>query len=130
MSVTPIRIAMHGVTGRMGTNQHLMRSILPIMKQGGVKLSTGQWQPIEPILVGRDAVKLKHLGETVAIEEIGRAVEFTTDFESILDDSRIDVIFDAASTNMRPEILKAAMERGKAVYCEKPIAVHEREAGE
>lgn len=130
MSVTPIQIAMHGVTGRMGTNQHLMRSILPIMKQGGVKLSTGQWQPIEPILVGRDAVKLKHLGETVAIEEIGRAVEFTTDFESILDDSRIDVIFDAASTNMRPEILKAAMGRGKAVYCEKPIAVHEREAGE
>ena len=30
---------MNGVTGRMGLNQHLRRSIYAIMQQGGVKLS-------------------------------------------------------------------------------------------
>ncbi|HBN79468.1 MAG TPA: oxidoreductase [Planctomycetaceae bacterium] len=130
MPLTPIRIAMHGVTGRMGTNQHLIRSILPIIKQGGVKLSTGQWQQIEPILVGRDAAKLKHLAETVSMQEIGRAIEFTTNLESILLDESVEIVFDAASTNLRPEILRAAMERGKAVYCEKPIAINANEASE
>ena len=31
-----IGIIMNGVTGRMGTNQHLMRSIVAIREQGGV----------------------------------------------------------------------------------------------
>jgi len=118
----PIKIAMHGVTGRMGTNQHLIRSILPIVRQGGVKLSTGQRQPIEPILVGRDAEKLKALAESVANKEIGRPIEWTTDLNSVLEDKSIEIFFDASSTQLRPELLRKAMQRGKSVYCEKPIA--------
>ncbi len=122
MTRPSIKIAMHGVTGRMGTNQHLIRSVLAIMRQGGVKLSTGQWQPIEPILIGRDAAKLRRLAETVATDEIGRSIAFTTDLDAVLADASVDIFFDAASTQMRPGILRAAMERGKNVYCEKPIA--------
>ena len=92
MTRKPIKIAMHGVTGRMGTNQHLIRSILAIMRQGGVKLSSGQWQPIEPLLVGRYAAKLKHLAETVATAEIGRSIEYTTDLDAALADESVDVL--------------------------------------
>lgn len=123
MKLEPIKIAMHGVTGRMGTNQHLIRSILAIVRQGGVKLSTGQWQPIEPILAGRDAEKLKRLAEAVAVQEIGRSIEWTTDLNSVLEDKSIGIFFDASSTQMRPELLRKAMQKGKSVYCEKPIAL-------
>ena len=50
---------MHGVTGRMGTNQHLVRSILEIRKQGGVRLADGTRLMPDPILVGRNAEKLR-----------------------------------------------------------------------
>ena len=41
MTQRRIGIVMHGVTGRMGMNQHLVRSILEIRKQGGVALKDG-----------------------------------------------------------------------------------------
>jgi hypothetical protein len=50
----PIGIIMNGVTGRMGTNQHLMRSIVPIIKQGGVKSRSGGVILPDPVLVGRN----------------------------------------------------------------------------
>jgi predicted dehydrogenase len=130
MTRKSIKIAMHGVTGRMGTNQHLIRSILAIMRQGGVKLSSGQWQPIEPLLVGRDAAKLKHLAETVATAEIGRSIEYTTDLDAALADESVEVFFDAASTQLRPELLRKAIGYGKSVYCEKPIACDAAAANE
>jgi predicted dehydrogenase len=123
MSLAPIKIAMHGVTGRMGTNQHLVRSILAILRQGGVKLSTGEMQTVEPLLIGRNASKLKQLAEVVAKSEMGQAIEWSTDVRSVLADPSISVLFDAASTQLRPEVLKAAMQNGKAVYCEKPVAI-------
>ena len=39
METKRIGIIMNGVTGRMGTNQHLARSISAIIKQGGIKVS-------------------------------------------------------------------------------------------
>ena len=56
-----IGIIMHGVTGRMGMNQHLIRSILEIRKQGGVALKDGTRLVPDPILIGRNADKLKEL---------------------------------------------------------------------
>ncbi len=122
MSRPPLKIAMHGVTGRMGTNQHFLRSILAIMRQGGVTLGSGETQPIEPILVGRNATKLQNLAEVVANSEIGRSIQWSTDVKEVLALPDIDIFFDAASTQMRPEMLRMAMEQGKSVYCEKPIA--------
>ena len=41
MSTRRLGIVMNGVTGRMGMNQHLIRSIVAIRDQGGVALANG-----------------------------------------------------------------------------------------
>lgn len=117
-----LTVAMHGVTGRMGANQHYRRSILEIIKQGGVRLANGDRVQVEPILVGRDANRLKHLAQAVAREAIGRGVAYTTDLEAVLRDPAVDIVFDAANTQTRAGILKRAIAHGKAIYCEKPVA--------
>lgn len=122
MNTPSLTIAMHGVTGRMGTNQHFIRSILALMREGGVRLPSGPKLQVVPILVGRNDEKLRYLAETVAGREIGRSLEWTTDLDGVLSDNRVDIVFDASSTLQRADIVRRAAESGKAVYCEKPIA--------
>ena len=107
---------MNGVTGRMGTNQHLIRSILAIQKQGGVELANGDNVMPDPILVGRNAEKVEALAKE---HNVGR---WTTDLVAALANEEDRLFFDAASTNLRVELLKKAMDAGKDIYCEKPIA--------
>lgn len=107
---------MNGVTGKMGTNQHLMRSIVAIIKQGGVKISPTEFIMPDPVLVGRDAVKLAKLCEMSGVEK------WTTDLDSVMNDSRYQIYFDAQTTGRRAECVKKAANAGKHVYCEKPVA--------
>jgi len=86
---------MNGVTGRMGTNQHLLRSIKAIREQGGVKLSTDEVIMPDPILVGRNAAKLKELGERSGIEK------YTTDLDSVINDPHYQIYFDSQVTGRR-----------------------------
>jgi predicted dehydrogenase len=111
-------IIMNGVTGRMGTNQHLMRSIVEIIKQGGVKLPDGQAIMPEVVLVGRNRDKLKKLSELSGI------TNFTTDLKEVLSDSKFDIYFDAQTTGMREVSVKQAIIQGKHIYCEKPSATN------
>ncbi len=127
-SQTTLKVALHGVTGRMGTNQHFIRSILAIIRDGGLRLVTGNTLTVEPILVGRDETKLKRLAEDVALQEIGRTVCWSTDLECVIADPSIDIVFDSARTLLRPAVLRQAIEAGKAVYCEKPVAMQTCEA--
>src|SRR5512132_1531679 len=107
---------MNGVTGRMGTNQHLARSICAIRSQGGVRLSDGRRVMPDPILVGRNAAKLEELARTYDVKR------WTTDLDGALS-SRDDVLyFDAASTGLRPQLIGKAIAAGKHVYTEKPVA--------
>jgi len=117
-----VGIVMNGVTGRMGTNQHLVRSMLAIRKQGGVKLGDDEVIMPEPVLVGRNAAKL----EKLAAESGG--LKWSTDIDSALADKTNQVYFDAQSTPLRPASVTKAIAAGKHVYCEKPTAVTAAEA--
>jgi len=107
---------MNGVTGRMGMNQHLIRSIVEIRKRGGVKLADGTTIWPEPVLVGRNAEKLEELARTHGI------ARWTTDLDAAIADPACEVFFDAATTAARPGLVERAIEAGKHVYCEKPLA--------
>jgi predicted dehydrogenase len=116
MKIHRVGIIMNGVTGRMGKNQHLLRSIVEIIKQGGVSLSDSEVIMPDPILVGRNEAKLKALSEESGVEK------YTTDLDSIIKDPAYSIYFDAQTTGRRAEAVKLAASNGKHVYCEKPIA--------
>ena len=116
MSTRTLGIVMHGVTGRMGTNQHLVRSILAIRDQGGVRLSNGDRVLPDPVLIGRDSAKLE------ALARMHHITRWSTSLETALADESDAVFFDAGATRMRPALLARALQAGKHVYCEKPIA--------
>ena len=61
MSVHQVGIVMNGVTGRMGANQHLLRSIRAIIDQGGVQAGGNEVIMPVPVLVGRDRGRLEAL---------------------------------------------------------------------
>ncbi|AYG68556.1 MULTISPECIES: Gfo/Idh/MocA family oxidoreductase [unclassified Rhizobium] len=116
MATKPIGIIMHGITGRMGYNQHLVRSILAIREQGGVLLSNGDRLMPEPVLVGRNAEKIEAVARKHGLSKT------TTDLDAALADPNNTIFFDAGSTQMRVELIEKAIAAGKHVYCEKPIS--------
>ena len=116
MATRRLGIVMNGVTGRMGLNQHLVRSIVAIRQQGGVTLPNGDRVMPDPILVGRNAEKVAELAKQYGIER------HTTDLSKAVNDPKDEVFFDAATTQMRADLLMQAIAAGKHVYCEKPIA--------
>jgi predicted dehydrogenase len=122
MAVKRLGIIMNGVTGRMGTNQHLVRSIGAIRNEGGVTLAGGDRVMPDPILVGRSEEKLAGLAKAHGL------TRFTTDLGKALADKNDTVFFDAATTQLRPALLAKAIEAGKHVYCEKPVSTTLEEA--
>lgn len=116
MRTQRIGIIMHGITGRMGMNQHLIRSVLAIRDQGGVALADGSYLVPDPILVGRNADKVE------AIAKAHNVPRWTTDLDAALANQDDTLFFDAASTKLRPELLKKAIDAGKDIYCEKPVS--------
>ena len=122
MSTKRLGLIMHGVTGRMGMNQHLIRSILAIRAQGGVALSDGTRVMPDPILVGRNPEKMQELARRHGIER------WSDNLDAALENRDDVIFFDAGTTQMRPTLLEKAIRAGKHVYCEKPIATNLDEA--
>ncbi|MBV9467696.1 MAG: Gfo/Idh/MocA family oxidoreductase, partial [Abitibacteriaceae bacterium] len=124
IKIHKLGIIMNGVTGRMGTNQHLIRSIMAIIAQGGVKISDQEVIMPDPVLVGRNAVKLEKLAQQVGVER------WSTNVDETLADPQNTIYFDAQLTNLRVPAVKKAIEAGKHIYCEKPTATTTEEAYE
>ena len=94
MTRKTVRIAMNGVTGRMGYRQHLVRSILAIREQGGLDLGDGTVLWPEPILVGRREHALKALAEQHGLDP----ANVSTDVDAVLADPTVEIYFDAQVT--------------------------------
>jgi predicted dehydrogenase len=122
MAERRIGLIMHGVTGRMGMNQHLIRSIVAIRKEGGVPLRNGDRLMPDPIVIGRNRQKLEALAKEYGLERVG------TDLEVALAAPQDEIFFDAGTTQMRASLLRKAIAAGKAVYCEKPTADNFKDA--
>lgn len=83
MTIRPIGIILNGVTGRMGTNQHLVRSILAIRKQGGIPTS-------------EDLALAEQYGEP------DHPLPWTTDLDRVLADPRSVIFFDTSGALSSP----------------------------
>jgi len=79
MSTRRLGIVMNGVTGRMGMNQHLIRSIVAIRDAGGVALANGDRVMPDPVLIGRNAEKIEALAKAHAV------ARFVTNLDAALD---------------------------------------------
>lgn len=116
MAKRRIGIIMHGITGRMGYNQHLVRSILAIRDQGGIQLSNGDRLQVDPLLVGRNRDKVAAIAAKHGVER------YTDDLDSALGNREDEIFFDAGATKIRAGLLERALAAGKHVYCEKPTS--------
>jgi predicted dehydrogenase len=116
MAERRIGIIMNGVTGRMGTNQHLIRSIAAIRADGGVRLANGDRVMPDPVLVGRNREKLEALARAHGVERV------STDLDACLADPGDELFFDAATTQLRAGLIERAIAAGKNIYVEKPTA--------
>jgi predicted dehydrogenase len=122
MAIRNIGIIMNGVTGRMGTNQHLIRSIKAIRDQGGLRVSDDLTIMPDPILTGRNAEKVAALAARTGV------TRHSTDIGAALADPHNEIFFDASGTLQRARFVEMAVKAKKAVYCEKPTAVTTGEA--
>jgi predicted dehydrogenase len=122
MKTHRIGIIMNGVTGRMGTNQHLIRSIKAIIDQGGAKLSDSEVILPDPVLVGRSEEKLKALAARVGVTRV------STNLDAELANPANQIYFDSTLTGQRPAGVRKAIEAKKHIYCEKPTATTSAEA--
>jgi predicted dehydrogenase len=119
-----IGIILNGVTGRMGSNQHLERFIVAIRRQGGVLLRDGRRVLPDPVLLGRNAQKLEALAHKYEVDR------WSTSLDDCLSDAQNTIYFDAQATTLRAGAVRSALLAGKHVYCEKPLAGDLKEAME
>lgn len=116
MTRRSIGIIVNGVTGRMGYRQHLVRSLLAIRESGGLTVADGTTIWPEPVLVGRNETKLREIAARHGL------TDWTTDLASALARDDIEIYFDAQVTQQREKAIRQAIEAGKHIYTEKPLA--------
>jgi len=115
MATRPIGVLIEGATGRLGTTQHL-RSLMAIRSEGGLLLANGDRLVPEPMLLGRDPARL------AALAAANGGLKWSTDGDACLAHGDVAIYFDASATGGRPGRAGAALDAGKHVYLEKPLA--------
>jgi predicted dehydrogenase len=121
-----VRVVMNGVTGRMGYNQHLVRSVLAINADDGVPLGDGRRARLEPVLVGRSEAKLRDIADRHGIKD------WTTSLDEALDSIKegSGIYFDAQVTSQRYPAVMKALDVGAHVYVEKPTGATSEQAAD
>ncbi len=122
MALRTVRVAVNGVTGRMGYRQHLVRSLLAIRDAGGVPCSDGDRIWPEIVLVGRNPSRLAEIAKRHGLPD------WSTELPDVLARDDVDIYFDAQLTQLREQATLAAIAAGKHVYTEKPLAPTTRTA--
>src|SRR5262249_37409065 len=115
MATRTIGIIVNGATGRIGSTQHLVNALVPIIEEGGLPLGGDRLLP-RLLLVGRDADRV------AGVARAHRLSDWSTDLDAALADPAYAVFFDAAATEQRVAVLRKAIAAGKHVYSEKPVA--------
>ena len=110
-----VGVVVEGATGRLGTTQHL-RSLMAIRSEGGLPLANGDRLVPEPVLLGRNPARLS------ALAAANGGLRWSIDGDTCLADPDIAIYFDASATGGRPARVGTALDAGKHVYVEKPLA--------
>jgi predicted dehydrogenase len=110
-----VGVVVDGATGRLGTTQHL-RSLMAIRSEGGLPLANGDRLVPKPVLLGRNPARLS------ALAAANGGLRWSIDGDTCLADPDIAIYFDASATGGRPARVGTALDAGKHVYVEKPLA--------
>ncbi|HET9903714.1 MAG TPA: Gfo/Idh/MocA family oxidoreductase [Xanthobacteraceae bacterium] len=115
MTTRTVGIILNGATGRICSTQHLQNALAPICAEGGIALGEDRIVP-QLLLVGRNREKL------AAIARQHNVSAWTTDLDQALANPDFSIVFDAAATHARLDVLHKAIAAGKHIYTEKPVA--------
>ena len=113
--IKKIGIILHGATGNICSSQHLANALGPIRAEGGLMIVGENLVP-DLVLIGRNGEKLQKIARANKVEN------WTTDLETALSDPKYSIFFDGAATHSRIGLLRRAIEAGKHIYSEKPVA--------
>mgnify|MGYP001349413636 FL=1 len=115
MATKTLGIILNGATGRICRTQHIRGGLAQIRDEGGLHVDDDVVMP-RLLLAGRNETRLAEVANEFGIEE------WTTDLDAALADPEFPVFFDAAATHLRLDTLNRAIDAGKHIYTEKPIA--------
>jgi predicted dehydrogenase len=115
MATKGIGIIVNGATGRIGSTQHLANALIPIIEEGGLAIDSDRLLP-RLLLLGRNEERL------AAVARAHNLADWSSDLDAALSDCAYTVFFDAGATEQRVAVIERAIEAGRHVYCEKPVA--------
>jgi predicted dehydrogenase len=115
MTERRLGIIFNGATGELARKHHLP-GLVAMLREGGLPLENGDRALPDVLLIGRSEEKLKAVAAETGFER------WTTRLDEALAEPGMHMVFDAAPSGVRVEVVRKAIAAGKHIYIEKPIA--------